>query len=76
MGMATNQPPPARRARRGSVEPRGVTSTTHPHKATSHRPLDSSVEAAKTDGKFTEHASDELVARERVVALLGSKAAP
>jgi hypothetical protein len=58
--------------RRGSVKPRGVTTTTHLHKAISHRPLDSSVAAAQTDGKFAEHARDKLLAREGAVAVLAS----
>jgi hypothetical protein len=57
---------------RGSVKPGGVTSTTHSHKATSHRPLDSSVVAAQTDGKFVEHARDKLLTREGAVCVCQS----
>jgi hypothetical protein len=63
---------PLTNLRRGSVKPRGVTAPTHSHKATSHRPLNSSVAAAQTDGKFAEHARDKLLEREGAVVVLAS----
>jgi hypothetical protein len=63
---------PLTNLRCGSGKPRGVTSPTHSHKATSHRPLNSSVAAAQTDKKFAEHAGDKLLAHEGAVAVLAS----
>jgi hypothetical protein len=59
-------PCPLTNLRRGSVKPRGVTSTTHSHKATSHRPLDSSVAAAQTDGKSSRSTPETNCSRVKV----------
>jgi hypothetical protein len=63
---------PLNNLRQGLVKPRGVTTATRPHRATSHRLFDGGFAAAQAERQFAQHARNKLLARKDVVAVLVS----